>query len=548
MNNSINSTTPIFSKKELAIHFTLLAIVIFFFTKFSIQTSINDDVMMNYISSGYLTGNPDEHLLFVHFFFGLIISKLYSILPGIPWYASFFILVATIQFIIQLHFFCVRKRINALQSFPIYLLFVFVVIDFQFTIFSLYSCFTTIIFFLDKNKINLIDIFLININILLATMVRFQCIIVFIIFFIFILIRLKDYKKLIYYLKIFSISVALSVSLNYINTIYYKSNKLFESYLINNSKWLIRDNPNRSQIIHNNIDYLKWSENDIKMFVSFFINDDPIFISDKVEKLSNNSIIQHIPNFQKIKSIFETTYYFIFKSNDLRFILVLILFQSILLIINKISLKYYLFQAIIILLIIFAIQLSLTMKTRVLFGFYLLFFAGIYSANISNYRSERHIISNIFYVIFLFVSSYFLYIKFYHNKKLNSEFNNIYNHQEDLNYLKKYTVFGFFAVDYLINKEIGSAKYLNIFRGKMVYTGWLIFSPFNQSVKDKHFTYPQNSILKELTVNPNMALIIHPIFVDFVTIYLFEHLNIERGRIHIEFDTLLKHNIMTVRQ
>lgn len=47
---------------------------------------INDDVAMRNVAAGVITGRPDAHLLHIKYLLGLLISGLYTALPGWDWY------------------------------------------------------------------------------------------------------------------------------------------------------------------------------------------------------------------------------------------------------------------------------------------------------------------------------------------------------------------------------------------------------------------------------------------------------------------------------
>ena len=46
---------------------------------------INDDVAMRNVAAGVITGSPDAHLLHIKYLLGLLISGLYTVVPGWDW-------------------------------------------------------------------------------------------------------------------------------------------------------------------------------------------------------------------------------------------------------------------------------------------------------------------------------------------------------------------------------------------------------------------------------------------------------------------------------
>lgn len=61
---------------------------------------INDDRYMAEIISGCITGEPNSHAVFIHYFLGLVLSTLYSVTTKIPWYGLFLALCMITSFIV----------------------------------------------------------------------------------------------------------------------------------------------------------------------------------------------------------------------------------------------------------------------------------------------------------------------------------------------------------------------------------------------------------------------------------------------------------------
>ncbi len=60
---------------------------------FTIRFATNDDVFLNFYSSGALNGSPTELLVYYHFILGLLIKYLFILFPYINWYSSLLIFV-----------------------------------------------------------------------------------------------------------------------------------------------------------------------------------------------------------------------------------------------------------------------------------------------------------------------------------------------------------------------------------------------------------------------------------------------------------------------
>ena len=68
--------------------FTIMAIYFaIIFCSGPVVYGINDDTTMRDIAAGAITGTPDGHLIFVKYALGKLLSIIYSVLPGMDWYA-----------------------------------------------------------------------------------------------------------------------------------------------------------------------------------------------------------------------------------------------------------------------------------------------------------------------------------------------------------------------------------------------------------------------------------------------------------------------------
>ncbi len=75
---------------------------------FSPIYNTNDDVSMARMASGTYDGIPNQRLVYIHPFYGFILSKLYALFPNIPWYgvASLVILALSLYCITR----CIQSR------------------------------------------------------------------------------------------------------------------------------------------------------------------------------------------------------------------------------------------------------------------------------------------------------------------------------------------------------------------------------------------------------------------------------------------------------
>lgn len=70
---------------------TLLYLLAFLI--FTIRYATNDDVFLNFYSSGVLNGSPTELLVYYHFILGLILKYLYIVFPYVNWYSALLLFV-----------------------------------------------------------------------------------------------------------------------------------------------------------------------------------------------------------------------------------------------------------------------------------------------------------------------------------------------------------------------------------------------------------------------------------------------------------------------
>lgn len=81
----------------LSILISILGFVVLHFI-FGSYYAQNDDRYMAEILSGSITGGPEAHAIFIHYFLGLMLSALYKITSAVPWYGIFMMLCTVAPF------------------------------------------------------------------------------------------------------------------------------------------------------------------------------------------------------------------------------------------------------------------------------------------------------------------------------------------------------------------------------------------------------------------------------------------------------------------
>ena len=120
---------------------------------------VNDDVIMMWLVSGAYTGMPESYAVFIHPLLSWTFSKLYTIVPTIPWYPLTWYLVIYLSYLALITSLGYSKRganeKNFLTLFSLFLLLHFALF-LQFTIVAGISGFTGLLLFhiYSKNRIN----------------------------------------------------------------------------------------------------------------------------------------------------------------------------------------------------------------------------------------------------------------------------------------------------------------------------------------------------------------------------------------------------------
>ena len=81
------------TKLKIIVLLSSIAIFFLFLHFLTLNYETNDDPLMLLISSGALTGSPDEHLQCINIIIGYILKGLYTAMPGMNWYSLFLLTV-----------------------------------------------------------------------------------------------------------------------------------------------------------------------------------------------------------------------------------------------------------------------------------------------------------------------------------------------------------------------------------------------------------------------------------------------------------------------
>ena len=92
--------------------FHFLILTYWIFTGISAIYGTNDDSLMSSISSGNLTGQKDEHLIFIEPIISIIIKFLETMIPNYSGYSLFLIFVTTSSFVSILTTIVILRKLN----------------------------------------------------------------------------------------------------------------------------------------------------------------------------------------------------------------------------------------------------------------------------------------------------------------------------------------------------------------------------------------------------------------------------------------------------
>lgn len=225
--------------------------------KMTFLFAVNDDLFMRAIISGDLTGSPDAHAIFIYYPLAWLISSMYKLLPGIEWYGLFFVVIRVSCW------WAILYRLTMLGStrFRQSLLFILsvsgiVLLDMRELIFSQFTtvsgilAFTALLFFVTRNKDDMLYKYIIEILLLtLAFMIRYEMVIMYLPFFaIWVLIMLcishnesKLWESIKKYVSLFLLLIFLLIVCQLIHNAFYQGSDWKEYNHFNSTRCEIYD-------------------------------------------------------------------------------------------------------------------------------------------------------------------------------------------------------------------------------------------------------------------------------------------------------------------
>ncbi len=253
----------------------------------------NDDSTMEGIASGIRTGQPSEYLVFIDILIGKLLVFLYSNLININWYPVLFYLLHFISMSIMC--FCLLLRKKFLPGLAFYLLIfaffeLFLLTNIQFTTTSFVSAISGVILFLsflDSRGsrfyiATVISIFLFIISEFIRHYMSFLVLGLFSILLLFKFIKKPGLK-----IPVFLIITAVLFTLIYFHNInYYQKDPKWAFYIqYNKLRPEISDYPQKkySESTKDVYRIVGWSENDVKMYKSWFFSDLELYSLEKVQ-------------------------------------------------------------------------------------------------------------------------------------------------------------------------------------------------------------------------------------------------------------------------
>ncbi len=425
LKNSINKYPLLFS---IFINL-ILFFIIYKFLPTSFQTV--DDLYMLIESSGVLKNTePSPYLLFSNIIIGYMLNILYRYFFSVPWYELYIISLLFLAFTSFLYV-ALRRKKNQIYFIIFYFLYfyfigIYLLTEIQFTSASIILAFSGLLLMFSDFEKNLIAILVGNFLILLSSFVRFEsfilALIIFIPVFIFIYYE-RGFFKIKKQIIILPLIILIALLLDFYSDIQHDKNAYgidsFNRYkaLLNDYNYLDNISTHEKEQRLNSVN---WSENDYKIFRSWYITDIKIFNKVNLEKMTNG-----ISKFSdiKIKGIFTVLLNNYLK--DKFFILTIIIsFLPIFFIQNKKELIIILSSLFFISVIIIASMIIFLKPPafRVYFGIYS--FIAIVPLFFMKVRIEQKDLKFFYSLIILFPIFYFHTKKIVLNSNIKKQFDN----------------------------------------------------------------------------------------------------------------------------
>ena len=336
---------------------------------FEIRYQTIDDFFMNASSSGYIGGTPDEHLIYTHFIIGLVLKFFYQVTDSVNWHGAYLCLTHLASWTIILFGLSSMLRLRYSLFMFIYLFVTFQIYFFQNLQFTTTAALAalagfTLFFSAWQGPVLNSKRFIAGIFIMLfAAMIRPDSVTLIIILSSPVaLIHIKDYKK---FLKIAAATagvLAFTFVLPYIDKVYYYKDADWKVYYERRHTGIFVQTSafHPMVVIAPDKPYRKigWSDNDLRLFNSYFHEMPEIFSPDKVNQLE--------PYVKK--SPFQLKTFLISTSRQLANIHLLLIFVSLLILVKFKNAYPGIISFLIALLILAYIFHFRLMKERVLFS------------------------------------------------------------------------------------------------------------------------------------------------------------------------------------
>lgn len=294
--NTLNNYKFLFSLFSTAILFIVTI------TTCWLRFNTNDDSTFSLLSKGVILNNtPSEYLLFIHFYVGLFLKKLYQLWPSIPWYGI------NLYVLLFLSFTFIGYSLLRLHT-PviIWLLWLSIfgtasIVISQFTIVALFLGGSGFILFFSlllappSNRRTFVICYIIALLLIMFSgFIRFHAMLLSTSIFIVLLFMSMLLQKHISKLHIVSILgvVACSLMLEQVNTAHYKHSEGYENFTqYNNARIQFTDRMDVFFTPQNAYHFKKvgWTQNDYDMLMAWFYFDKTVYSQQHLNYLAQNA-------------------------------------------------------------------------------------------------------------------------------------------------------------------------------------------------------------------------------------------------------------------
>jgi hypothetical protein len=292
-------------KNNKILQFTLILVFnILFFSLAAhfLPTSFeeNDDVAMCLIASGAYTGVPEPRLVFIHYFYGLVLTLFYKAFRGVEWYTLSFCVIHVISLSVIVHSFLKLNKSKLIKGVSLILLYTLeltIIQSLQFTTTAAIAAFAGIMLIFEKKRFYGycgIALFFI------ATFIRFDsAMMVMLLMLPFIMYKVfPDAKKNIKLIIPVAVCILGAFLLQVFDRQAYNVEKWSYYRDYNEARGFILGNPNRVLVMNDLPDDI--SQGDYYLFLYHFI-DGKFFNFEKIKEI--RSLISDISFSEKLKNI-----------------------------------------------------------------------------------------------------------------------------------------------------------------------------------------------------------------------------------------------------